>query len=206
MMQSAPVNVGPDNAVIVDKLDGHAVQVLVPSSGTIDEKKESPSATDEQEHTEYNSIPTYLQDQQHLQQQQQHAQHYHNPYAQHQYAPHVIGGMVPPQQVYVQQQQQQQQHQHQLPLESQFQSLGLGDNTHAGAGGAVNGGNSHESNNSSDDPNNSSSNESNNNDRDETNNNTGERKIVGEEGDENECGEEEPIKLFVGQVREYKER
>eukprot|EP00536_Pseudo-nitzschia_multiseries_P000899 jgi/Psemu1/179721/e_gw1.11.180.1 len=78
-----------------------------------------------------------------------------------------MAGMVPPQQVYIQQPQQPQHH-HQLPLESQFQSMGLGNQDSAGGRS------------------------------DDTNNEGGEH-VANEEGDENES-EEEPIKLFVGQV------
>uniref|UniRef100_A0A7S4AS97 RRM domain-containing protein n=1 Tax=Pseudo-nitzschia australis TaxID=44445 RepID=A0A7S4AS97_9STRA len=208
MMQSAVVNiVNADPGVIVDKLEGHPVHTS--SSGTIDEKKESPI---EEEHADY-SISAQLQHQQHQQQQQHHHQHQHqhlqqqqqhyahNPYAQHKYPPHVIAGMVPPQQVYIQQQQHQHQL-HQLPLESQFQSMGLGDagssggrDEHVGNDG---GNNSSEDTNNGDGSNNENDDNNNNDGSDETNNEGGEQ-IANEEGDENES-DEEPIKLFVGQV------
>ena len=196
MVQAAAVNVGPDGGVIVEKLDGHPMHAP-PTSETFDEKKESPSAAEE-EHAEYSM--QYAQQQQHAQQlHQQHAQqqqHYHNPYAQHQYAPHVIGGMIPPQQVYIQQQQQ---HQHHMPLESQFQSMGLGETN--GAGETAHDGSEEGNNNGSDNANNGGGNcenESNNEGSDESNNAGGERQVADDGGDETE---EEPIKLFVGQVR-----
>lgn len=202
MIQAAAVNVAPDGGVMGDKLDGHPMHAP-PSSATFDEKKESPSATEE-EHEDYGMQYAQQQHvQQHLHQQQQHQQHYHNPYAQHQYAPHVIGGMIPPQQVYIQQQQQ---HQHHMPLESQFHNMGLGETNGAGGGapdGAKEGGESGNSNANNGDANNESQN--NNDGADGSNNAGGERQIAGEEGDGN-GSDEEPIKLFVGQVREQKER
>ncbi len=206
MVQAAAVNVAPDGGVIVEKLDGHPMHAP-PSSATFDEKKESPSATEE-EHADYGM--QYAQQiqhvQQHLHQQQQHQQHYHNPYAQHQYAPHVIGGMIPPQQVYIQQQQQHQHHQHHMPLESQFHNMGLGETNGAG-GGAQDANKEGDESGNSDENNGDANNESqNNNDgADGSNNAGGERQIAGEEGDGN-GSDEEPIKLFVGQVREQKER
>lgn len=195
MIQTAAVNVEPGGGVM-DKLESHPVHAR-PSSMTIDEKKESPSAT-EDDHAEY--AIQYAQQQQHLQQQhaQQQQQHYHNPYAQHQYITHVMGGMVPPQQVYIQQQQQ---HQHHMPLESQFQSMGLGE-TNGTGGGADSGGSKDGSNNVNNGANNGSENnesQNNNEGSDETNNAGGERQIANEDGDESES-QEEPIKLFVGQV------
>jgi len=197
MVQAAAVNVAPDGGVIVEKLDGHPMHAP-PSSATFDEKKESPSATEE-EHADYGM--QYAQQiqhvQQHLHQQQQHQQHYHNPYAQHQYAPHVIGGMIPPQQVYIQQQQQ---HQHHMPLESQFHNMGLGE-TNGAEGGAQDANKEGDESGNSDENNGDANNESqNNNDgADGSNNAGGERQIAGEEGDGN-GSDEEPIKLFVGQV------
>jgi len=200
MIQSAPVNIVPDSGVISEKLDGHHMQAP-PTSPTIDEKKESPSATEE-EHAEYgNGMQQYAQQhvQQHLHHQHaQQQQHYHNPYAQHQYPPHVISGMVPPQQVYIQQQQQ---HQHHMSLESQFQSMGLGDQN--GTGGNENGGNKDGDNNANggaSDGNDKNESESNNDGSDGSNNAGGRRQIANDEGEEN-GSEEEPIKLFVGQVR-----
>jgi hypothetical protein len=191
MMQSTtttttvPVsNTGGGGLTIADKLDASSPVDHVPSSsssGTIDEKKDSTSTSDEIDHnSEYNP--------QHQQHQQQ---HYHNPYATNQYttaAPHIIAGMVvPPQQVYVQQQQQQ------VPLETQFQSLGLVTNEGNGdeqqqnstiTDGQIDVGINEEGENIV-----NSGDEQQEGDIDET---------------ENGEGEEEPIKLFVGQVRKQK--
>ena len=190
MVQAAPVNVGPESGVMHEKLDGHPMHAP-PSSATIDEKKESPSATEE-EHADYGI--QYAQ-QQHIQQSfHQQQQHYHNPYAQHQYAPHML---IPPQQVYIQQQQQ---HQHHMPLESQFHAMGLGETNGAGAV-AQNGSTGGEEAGNADANSGSGNDESqkNNEGSDDTNNAGGERQIAGENGDKN-VNDEEPIKLFVGQV------
>lgn len=184
MMQSTtavPVsNTGGGGLTIADKLDTGSPVDHVPSSGTIDEKKDSTSATDEIDHSsEYNP--------QHQQQQ------YHNPYATNQYttaAPHIIAGMVvPPQQVYVQQQQQQ------VPLEAQFQSLGLGTNE------------------GNDDEHQQNSTITDGqidvgiNEKGENIVNSGDEQQEGDiDETENGEGEEEPIKLFVGQVRKQKRK
>lgn len=195
MMQSTttvPVSNTGGGLTIADKIDTSSPVDHVPlsssSSGTIDEKKDSTSATDEIDHnSEYN--PQY--EQQHNQQQQQ--QHYHNPYAINQYttaaaAPHIIDGMVvPPQQVYVQQQQRAQQ---QLPLETQFQSLGLGTNE----------GNDDELPQQQITADGEVVNAADINELEENILNSGEEQQEGDV-DENGEGEEEPIKLFVGQVR-----
>ena len=185
MMQSTTAvplsNTGGGGLTIADKLDASSPVDHVPSSsssGTIDEKKDSTSATDEIDHnSEYN--------QQHQQ------QHYHNPYATNQYttaAPHIIAGMVvPPQQVYVQQQQRAQQ---QLPLETQFQSLGLGTNE----------GNDDELPQQQITADGEVVNAADINELEENILNSGEEQQEGDV-DENGEGEEEPIKLFVGQVR-----
>ena len=193
MIQAAAVDVGPDDGVIVDKLDNHSAHVA--QSSTIDEKKESPSATDE-EPAEYGI--QYAQQQQHHihQQHAQQQQHLYNPYAQHQYAPHMISGIVPPQQVYIQQQ-----HQHQMPLESHFQSMGFGETN--SAGGTPHDETKEGNNTGSNDADNgggNNENESNNDGSDDSNNAGRERQVADGGGDENET-EEEPIKLFVGQVR-----
>lgn len=169
-----PVNVDPDSGVMVDKHHNHV------SSGTIDEKKESPSATEE-EHAEY-GMPNHT---------QQHMQHpAYNPYAQ--YPPHVIAaGMVPPhqvppQQIYLQQ--------HQLPLESQFQNMGFGDHA-SGGGGKASRDNS--SNNSTDETSNGGGTNGNGDDINDQSDDAGDGQLPNEEGDDSD---EEPIKLFVGQV------
>mmetsp|Transcript_29972 Transcript_29972/g.33649 ORF Transcript_29972/g.33649 Transcript_29972/m.33649 type:complete len:676 (+) Transcript_29972:257-2284(+) len=212
MIQSTatvPVTTGGVN--IADKID--VPPVHVPPSGTIDEKKESPSATDEVDHnTEYNIASSAAQFEQdnHQQRQQQQQQYndttpqYHNPYAiQYAAAPHIIAGMVPPQQVYVQQQQAQAQQlqQAQLPLETQFQSLGLGNNSNDHVAGDNNEGRN----------NNTTSYEKN--DTITSNNDLlgavvastdNEENIINSEieggADDEIESEEEPIKLFVGQV------
>ncbi len=197
MIQAAAVNVAPDSGVVVEKLDGHPMHAP-PSSANFDEKKESPSATEE-EHADYG---IHYAQQQHVQQHLHQQQHYHNPYGQHQYAPHVIGGMIPPQQVYIQQQQH---HQHHMPLESQFHSMGLGETNGTGGGaqdGKKEGDDSGNSNANNGDGNNESQN--NNEGADGSNNAGGERQIA-EDGDGN-GSDEEPIKLFVGQVREQSKR
>jgi hypothetical protein len=196
MMQSTttvPVSNTGGGLTIADKIDTSSPVDHVPlsssSSGTIDEKKDSTSATDEIDHnSEYN--PQY--EQQHQQQQQQ-QQHYHNPYAINQYTtaappPHIIDGMVvPPQQVYVQQQQRAQQ---QLPLEAQFQSLGLETNE----------GNDDELPQQQITADGEVVNAADINELEENILNSGEEQQEGDV-DENGEGEEEPIKLFVGQVR-----
>lgn len=181
------------------------VHAMPSSGGTIDEKKESPSATGEIDHTaEYNIHSSGQFEQDHHHQQQHHhyiatTPQYHNPYAN-----HIITGIVPPQQVYVQQQQHQQllrQQQAQLPLETQFQSLGLGPDSSNHVLGENN--NSHNTDCSGIG------------EAKEIVNGNDELKVadgianaeeninsIGGEGDANEENEseEEPIKLFVGQV------
>lgn len=190
MIQAAAVNVGPEGGAMHEKLDGHPMHAP-PSSATIDEKKESPSATEE-EQAEYGM--QYAQQQQQIQQSfHQQQQHYHNPYAQHQYPPHML---IPPQQVYIQQQQ----HQHHMPLESQFHSMGLGETN--GTGAVTQNGSTGGEENGNADANGGDGNDEaqkSNDGSDDTNNAGGERQIAGENGDEN-ANDEEPIKLFVGQV------
>jgi hypothetical protein len=159
------------------------------------------------DHTaEYNIHSSGQFEQDHHHQQQHHhyiatTPQYHNPYAN-----HIITGIVPPQQVYVQQQQHQQllrQQQAQLPLETQFQSLGLGPDSSNHVLGENN--NSHNTDCSGIG------------EAKEIVNGNDELKVadgianaeeninsIGGEGDANEENEseEEPIKLFVGQVRE----
>lgn len=129
MHSTSAVSVTPGSLNLADKIN---VNANIHLSSTVDEKKESPSATGELDHSSTYNIQSSTQRGNNTDQQPYGSttvSQYHIPYIdQYTAAPHVVAGIVPPQQVYIQQQGQLLQ-QAQLPLEAQFQSLGLESNT-----------------------------------------------------------------------------